>query len=558
MKRIVKILACASLVFYSQIAVLRAQELPQGCFRNPLGIDIGLSATFAEFRSHHFHAGLDMRTGGAEGLAVHAAADGYVAKVSISPWGGGKILYIKHPNGYTTVYMHLSSYAGAIGKAVLREQYARQSYSITKLFAPGELPVRQGQVVAYSGNSGSSGGPHLHFEVRRGGNTDLHTHATTINPLLFGLPYRDNIKPTIRGVRIYPEGSEPVDVGKSNTVNVSGPFHLGVYATDAAEGSTAKNGPDRIEVLLDGTPFFTYTTEQFPLDSSRSVDALLDWPLYSRTRQPYLLTRALPGAEGPWVPLRMGDGVFRLRPGTTHHIGIQVLDIKGNADERVITVNVDEAAAGNSSRKAEGGMAAAYDKPFSYRQASFAIQLPAHTLYADDRLAISAEGRTLCISPTVHNIPPRNAYTITLQGSLPGVPTDKTVVVHVDRRPGSAKQSACKTTHSDGSHTAQVREWGEFTLAADTTAPTVRPVNFSESKPFKANTIKLKIGDNLSGVDTYHCYLNGSWILAEYDGKTATLSINAQGKLKTGQNRLRVEVTDGAGNRTDLTWRLTR
>jgi murein DD-endopeptidase MepM/ murein hydrolase activator NlpD len=167
---------------------MMAQELPQNYFRNPLGIDIALSATFGEFRTGHFHSGLDMRTGGAIGQPVYAAADGYVAKVSISPWGGGKILYIKHPNGYTTVYMHLNGYADAIGKAVLKEQYAQRSYSISKLFAPNELPVKKGQVVAYSGNTGGSGGPHLHFEIRRGGAADLHTHSTIFNPLHFGLP----------------------------------------------------------------------------------------------------------------------------------------------------------------------------------------------------------------------------------------------------------------------------------------------------------------------------------------------------------------------------------
>ena len=168
MKHVLKILACVILVLHSplstlhsQFPALHSQELPQGYFRNPLDGNIGLSATFAEFRTGHFHAGLDMRTGGVVDKPVYAAADGYVAKVSISPWGGGKILYIKHPNGYTTVYMHLNSYAGEIGKAVLKEQYAQKSYSIVKMFKPDELPVKKGQLVAYSGNTGGSGGPHL-------------------------------------------------------------------------------------------------------------------------------------------------------------------------------------------------------------------------------------------------------------------------------------------------------------------------------------------------------------------------------------------------------------
>lgn len=556
MKRIFKLLTCVSLALNSYLLTLNCQELPQGYFRNPLGSDIGLSATFAEFRTGHFHAGIDMRTGGAVDQPVYAAADGYVAKVSISPWGGGKILYIKHPNGYTSVYMHLNGYVGAIGKAVLKEQYAQRSYSITKLFGPNELPVKKGQLVALSGNTGGSGGPHLHFELRQGGMTDLHTHATTINPLLFGLPYRDGISPTIRGVRIYPEGGEPFAVGKDNTVTVNGPFHLGVYATDAAEGSTAKNGPDRVEVLLDGTPFFVYTTERFPLDSSRMVNALLDYPLFARTREAYLLTRALPGAEGPWIPQRVGDGVFRLRPGSTHYIGIRVLDVKGNVAERTLTVTTGQTS--QTGLTSQTALPVKFDRPFSLQQSAFNIQLPAYALYADDRLECSASGITVTANPTVNDIPPHVAYTLGIKGSLPGVPQQKTVVVRVTRKSGSVRHSAYKTTHADGWHTAQVRDWGEFTLAADTTAPTVRPVNFSESKPFMPNMIKLKVGDDLSGIETYHCFLNGSWILAEYDGKTATLAIDARSKLQAGKNRLRVEVTDAVGNVTDLTWTIQK
>ena len=559
MKHIFKILVCASIALLSPLSTLHSQPLPQGYFRNPLGIDIGLSATFAEFRAGHFHAGLDMRTGGAIGQPVYAAADGYVAKVSISPWGGGKILYIKHPNGYTTVYMHLNGYADAIGKAVLKEQYAQRSYSISMLFSPDELPVKKGQLVAYSGNTGGSGGPHLHFEVRRGGAADLHTHATIFNPLHFGLPYKDNIKPTIRGVRVYPEGGQPIDVPADGNVNVSGPFYLGIYATDAAEGSTAKNGVDRMEVYLDGTLFFQYITETLPVDSSRMVNALVDYSLLSRTRQAYLLTRALPGAEGPWIPVRMGDGIFRLKAGSTHHIGIKVYDIKGNSAERIITVTTNQNAPSTQNiPNTPNTYPIHYDKPFNLQQPAFSIQLKPLTLYADDQLAISGSKQTVTIAPTVNDIPPHLAYSLSIRGSLPGVPADKTVVVHVTRKPGSAKYSAYKTTHADGCHTAQVRDWGEFTLAADTTAPGITPVNFKDWAPLKGNTLKVKITDNLAGVETYHCYLNGSWILGEFDGKTATVSVDASGKLKSGNNKLRVEVVDGAGNITDKTWNITK
>jgi len=458
--------------------------------------------------------------------------------------------------------MHLSGYAGIIGKAVMREQYAQQSYSISKLFSPGELPVKQGQVVAYSGNSGSSGGPHLHFEVRQGGSSDLHTHATTINPLLFGIPYRDNINPTIRGVRIYPDGGDPFDVGKDNTVTVNGPFYLGIYATDAAEESTAKNGPDRIEVLLDGSPFFTYTTERFPLDSSRMVNALLDYPLFVKTRQPYLLTRSLPGAEGPWIPLRMGDGIFRLHAGSTHYIGIKAYDIMGNSDERTIKVIVNASATVSKpvSDNKSAGMTR-YSQPFSCRQPSFSVEMPPYTLYDDDFLTLECTKNsppTVNIEPSLNPIPPHNYYSLSIRGALPGVPAEKTVVVRVTRKPGSVKLSAYKTTYSEGMFMTKVRDWGEFTLAADTTGPTMQPVNSRESKPLKTNTIKIRLSDNLAGVESYRCYLNGQWLLGEYDGKTATVSINMQGKMKDGINKLRITATDAAGNSTDLTWKITK
>ena len=560
MKHIFKILICLSLTL--NFLTLNCQELPQGCFRNPLDSDIGLSATFAEFRTGHFHSGLDMRTGGEIGKPVYAAADGYVAKVSISPWGGGKILYIKHPIGFTTVYMHLNGYAGAIGKAVLKEQYAQRSYSISKLFAEGELPVKQGQLVAYSGNTGGSGGPHLHFEVRQGGAEDLHTHSTTINPLLFGLPYKDNIKPVIRGLRVYPTDGTPFDVGKESSITVNGPFHLGIYATDAAEGSTAKNGVDRVEVYLDGTLFFLYTTESVPVDSSRMVNALIDYRHYVNTRQAYLLTRALPGAEGPWVPVRMGDGIFHLKAGSTHRIGVKVYDIMDNCTEQVVTVNV-KAECGKPKAESSG-IAVKYDQPFDYECTSFSLHLSPFTLYADDRLLLKEDNAApvttpmVTLMPTVNDIPPHTTYTLSIKGTLPGVPADKTVVAQMTRKPGSVKLTACKTTHVDGWHTAQVRDFGQFTLAIDTVPPTVRPINFKDWAPLKGSTMKVKIFDDLAGVETYHCYLNGEWILGEYDGKTATVSIDTSGKLKSGTNRLRVEVTDGCGNRTDKTWTVTK
>ena len=184
-----------------------------------------------------------------------------------------------------------------------------------------------------------------------------------------------------------------------------------------------------------------------------------------------------------------------------------------------------------------------------------------HTLYADDFLDVRSvdaapySAPLVTIRPTVNDIPPDKAYTLSLKAkATPGIDPTKVVVALV----GTKKLTAYSTSHSDGWHTAQVRDFGQFTLAVDTTSPTVAPVNFSESKPQKGNTIRIKIGDNLSGIDTYNCYLNNQWILAEYDGKTATLTIDTRSKLRAGRNELVCEATDGCGNRTRKTWKIIK
>ena len=559
MKQRLILLVCTSIFFNSQFSILNSQELPRGYFGSPLKGELGLSATFAESRIGHFHAGIDIRTGGAVGLPVLAVADGYVSRVSVSPWGGGKILYIKHPNGYTSVYMHLSDYAGPIGRWVKEQQYKAQSYSIVEDVPEGLLPVRKGQTVAFSGNSGGSAGPHLHFELRETG-TDR-----TINPLRFSLPHSDSMKPVIRGLRIYPMAGNSIgrgyDIGKENTATVDGPFCLGVYATDAAEGSTPKNGPERIEVYLDDEIFFMYTMESFNLENSRVINALVDYPAFAEQRHGYILTRALPGAEGEWVPVRQSDGIFRFAPNSSHKIQVRVYDFNDNIDERTITVNTSATASTARTQNATDGKAVRYSEAASIRHPAFSAELPPYCLYADDRLTASCRMDAgylspICsIEPAINKIPPHIHYKISIKGAVPqDIDPAKVTVVRINGK----RVNAYKTTCEGGYYSASVRDFGTFALLADTTAPTVRAVNFSEDKRLKSKTLRIKIGDNLAGVDTYNCYLNGKWVLAEYDGKSATLFIDTTGKLQGGKNDLRVEVVDGCGNLTRRTFTIIR
>ena len=221
-------------------------------FDNPLHLPAAPSGTFAEIRTNHFHSGIDLRIGGDEGVGtpVYAPADGYVSRLRISAYDGGKMLYINHAGNITTVYLHLDGYHGDIAKYVRRYQAEHQCYAFDTTVAEGVLPVKRGELIAYAGNSGMSGGPHLHYEVR---NTRTQQ---SLNPLQYGITLEDNSMPSLRGIRLLPVdknsrvngGKAPyqVDLGSksdrlgtaSNPISVLGRFYVGVYAADQSEGST--------------------------------------------------------------------------------------------------------------------------------------------------------------------------------------------------------------------------------------------------------------------------------------------------------------------------------
>ncbi|MES2629986.1 MAG: M23 family metallopeptidase, partial [Bacteroidota bacterium] len=183
------------LIFWGQCAY--SQQYPQGYFRSPLDIPLYLSGNFGELRTNHFHTGLDIKTEGREGLNVYASATGWVSRLKVSAFGYGLIVYVEHPNGFTSCYAHLSTFNQRISDYVKLKQYQQRAFEVDFGVPAGEIPVTQGEIIGLSGNSGGSGGPHLHFEIR-----DTKTELA-LNPLLFGLDIADDVRPSINAWRAY-------------------------------------------------------------------------------------------------------------------------------------------------------------------------------------------------------------------------------------------------------------------------------------------------------------------------------------------------------------------
>lgn len=542
--------------------------VPRGYFSSPLHRKTELSATFAELRPDHFHSGLDMRIGLKVGEPVYAPADGFVSRVNVSPWGGGRALYLDHPNGYRTVYMHLEDYAGEIGQWVSEYQHAHRCYAFDA--SPSDtIRVRKGQLIAHAGNTGSSGGPHLHFDIR------LAMNDQAINPLYFGIPYNDAVLPVIRDIKVYP-ASEAATVngahkehslcgkkGWDAAVDLEGTCYLGVYATDAAEGTPGKNGVERLELYVDDTLFCTYEVQTFLFEETRAVNAIMDYPEYLRSGRAYVLSRVLRGNRNNFVVAKRNRGYLRFGDGRRHKVTCKAFDEKGNMAQRTFFLNdkgraesaTDDSATTDAIERR--GTPVSYFKRNLLQYPGFEADLEEGTLYDNDHMLHSTSSRAglatplHALLPLRHPLPPHKAFRISLALPEGGDTSLRPRMVVV--RTNGKRTWALPTKRRGQWLEAHSNAFGEFGIALDTVPPTIRSVNVKEGMSCKAQTeLQVRVSDDLSGVGTYNCYVNGEWTLATFHGPKGLLAVRPGAALKAGDNKVMFVVTDMAGNEATL------
>lgn len=553
----------------------------------PVRLPLYMTGDFAEIRPNHFHSGIDIRTEGKEGLPVYAPADGYVSRINISAWGGGKVLYITHPDGYSTVYMHLSAFCGKIGQYVRDYQYSHHLFAFDTELPRDSIKVKKGDLVALTGNTGSSLGPHLHYEIRFAENDQ------TINPLYFGLPYSDPVAPTIAGIKIYPASpntfingrnqelkifptatpstkkgkkgyQQPNNSSNQPTITVCGRFYTGIYTYDQMEhGSHNKNGVERIELLVDDTIFHTYSVPSFLFGETRAINAAIDYREYQRSREYYILSRRLRGDPTNFNSVKHDLGYLQFDDEKTHKLQYRVSDYKGNTTSRtffVRAVNPSRLYSGSTTSSPTytdnitvSGEPIAYFKPFHLVREGFSLIVNTNNIYENDHLIFKTTTDAGGITPQYHvslrrnPLPPHDRINIslTIPDNLPQQLRSKLVCVYVNGK----KASACPSIIEGNNVVATSRSWGGFALRLDTIAPTIAPLNFADGKTVKGSSLAVKVNDNLSGLDKYSCTVNGQWQLVEHDGKSSSLILDTK-HLRSGKNTLVYTITDATGNTT--------
>lgn len=572
-----------------------AQEIPQsgypqGYFRDPLDLPVHLAGNFGELRPGHFHMGLDIKTNGRTGYPVYAAADGYISHVKIESSGFGNAIYINHPNGYTTVYVHLDHFIPALEAYVREQQYKLERWEVYLDIPPDLFPVKQGQVIAASGNTGGSMAPHLHFEIR-----DTRADENR-NPFLFGLPITDNLPPVLSRLGVYdgnmsaylqvPRVLPLIRVAGGYTVpgkvvvTHSDRVRLAIGAVDHQTGSANNLGIYSATVYMDGQRVNGFTLDKFGYQVTRYVNAHTDYSLKTGGG-PYLeYLSPLPGDLLPIYHPVGEDGLLDLNDEAPHAVRIEVKDPYGNTSVAAFTVRRE----GPSPVNDQGDLFLP-NQVNVFENDEFLLYLPEHALYDAVRPVFEARGGagpggidprganpggaspggagaepgTVAVSPVYSVlsalIPVQDSFTVSIRPSVPVQDEDTGKYVIFQRGAGSHHVS--RVTWSKGWASAKLRDLGEFRLLRDDSPPEILPLGWKDGAILSGkSSLSVVVKDNLGSVDDFRAELDGRWLMFSYKGDVYTYHFDEH--FPAGAHSLTISVSDEAGNTTLHTYHLSR
>lgn len=541
--------------------IAEAQQL-----RKPMDIPVLLSGNFGELRSNHFHSGIDFKTQGVEGKPIHSVQDGYVSRISVSPWGYGNGLYITHPDGTTTVYGHLQKFSQKITAYLKEKQYEQESFNVNLSLAPDELPVKEGELVALSGNTGSSGGPHLHFEVR-----DTETEEP-MDPIEY---YKDLIKdtqaPKIQGIMVYSMPGKGVVNGSRRKLELKpvtakngkqtltgkieawGEIGLAVKGYDYMDNTSNIYGIKDITLTADSQVIFHSNLDRFAFDETRYLNSFTDFEEWKEHRSFYIKSFVDPGNRLRFIE-SLNRGILTIDAPRTYHLTYKLADAFGNTTQLSIRIEGKEQPIPEIDTENAELFHWWSDNRFGAK--GIRLTIPKGNLYDDlyFRYSVKEDSAALGATHILHNKPVAFHKSAKLSLRLQTDTLDNKQQYGIVRLQ-NGRRSWTGGVYRNGWVDADIKEMGSYTLGQDLVPPTITPLN--PATWVSQQAITLRLSDNLSGVQTYRGEIDGQYVLFEMNSKSVITYHFDKERLARGKHTLKLVVTDACGNQSTYTYPFT-
>ncbi len=534
-------------------------------YTDPLKTALSLSGNFGELRADHFHTGLDFRTQRKTGFPVYASAEGYVSRIVVSPTGFGRALYINHPNNTTTVYGHLLRFRSDIEDYVAEEQYRRRSFAVDLQLSPGRFTAARQEQIGLSGNSGSSGGPHLHYEIR-----DTPTQDA-LNPLHinnFNIP--DHTSPRIRSVRFYPLDSlshvefmgtpltrTPQAVGNlyslpgGQVVKAWGRIGVALQSNDYFDNNGSPCGIFEASLAVDGTERFRYELSRVAFSLNRYLNSHIDYGEYAETGNRYVKMWLEPGNRIPLYTTDTMKGILAIDSGKIYRGEVRLKDVAGN--QSVFRFQIAGFYREMPVPPSCSLPRFRHNAENRWSDEEFEIITPAGAFYDDFPFRYERSERTDGFFSVIHRvhrpaIPVHKAVTIRIKtAALPEQLRSKALVAEISRE---GLLSSAGGSWSEGWMQTTIRSFGSYSVALDTLPPVITPLSIKENALTEPSRIRFTITDDLAGIKEHTGLIDDQWVLFEYDPKNSLLFYRIDSKrLQTGKRHtLLLKVTDQVDN----------
>lgn len=545
----------------------------------PINIDLALAGNFCEMRGNHFHTGLDIKTNNKEGYRLYALADGYISRVRISPWGYGKAIYIDYDNGLTSVYAHCNSFPTMIDSLIYTIQKTKEIANIDENVSQLKIRIKKGDIVAFSGNSGSSSAPHLHFEIR-----ETKTEYA-LNPLNFKV-YKDIIKdhkkPEIRGLKFYAISDKGflipgqsiyykvVKDGEKYVINNSKPIKLdtiainnsqlgiGLYAIDKLDAAYNVCGIYESKLFKNQTLIHHQKIDYMVFDYNRFLNSHQDYFAFRNERKH--IHKQFSTSINPLPIYKLNDGKINWSAANAT-FQIEVFDIHGN--KSIVSFKIDGEFNNLKSNILDTKKYIFPDSTNIVNMDGFSAIIEKGSFYEPIEYQIKKidlDSVSRFLSPTYqvfnYNIPVQKKYPIRIKIPNRFIKLDhsKMAIALINHKNKVYYKGGFS---EDGWISSEIRNFGKFTIVIDTISPIIKPLDFSHNKNItKYSTLELSITDNLSGISKYKAYINDNWVLMIYDKKKARYIIPLDKRSKPllvkGNNEIKIISSDRKNNISSL------